>query len=153
MRIAGSVLESLRAFGAVFRNPNLRRLQLAGAGSTLGTWAYGVAIAVYAYHAGGARAVGILYAVRWGIGAVAAPWFAVLADRTSRRRTMLAADVVRAVLLTGIAVLTFVYCLAVTLITRFAAERMRASPRMAAWLNRVAGTMLLGFGVRLALGK
>ena len=52
-----------------------------------------------------------------------------------------------------IAVLTFVYCLAVTLITRFAAERMRASPRMAAWLNRVAGTMLLGFGVRLALGK
>ena len=52
-----------------------------------------------------------------------------------------------------IAVLTFVYCLGVTLITRFAAERMRASPRMAAWLNRVAGTMLLGFGVRLALGK
>jgi threonine/homoserine/homoserine lactone efflux protein len=52
-----------------------------------------------------------------------------------------------------IAVLTFVYCLVVILITRFAAERMRASPRTAAWLNRVAGTMLLGFGVRLALGK
>jgi MFS family permease len=109
VRIAGGVLESLRAFGAVFRNPNLRRLQLAGAGSTLGTWAYGVAIAVYAYHAGGARAVGILYAVRWGIGAVAAPWFAVLADRTSRRRTMLAADLVRVALLTGIAVLVFTH--------------------------------------------
>ena len=107
MRTLGGMVESLRAFGAVFRNPNLRRLQLAGAGSTLGTWAYGVAIAVYAYHAGGAKAVGILYAVRWGIGAVAAPWFAVLADRTSRRRTMLAADLVRFALLTGIAVLAF----------------------------------------------
>jgi len=85
--ILGGVFESLHAFGAVFRNPSLRRLQLAGAGSTLGTWAYGVAIAVYAYHAGGAKAVGILYAVRWGIGAVAAPWLGVLTDRTSRRAT------------------------------------------------------------------
>jgi len=109
MRVLGGVLESLRAFGAVFRNPNLRRLQLAGAGSTLGSWAYGVAIAVYAYHAGGAKAVGILYAVRWGIGAVAAPWFAVFADRTSRRRTMLAADLVRGALLTAIAVLAFTH--------------------------------------------
>lgn len=52
-----------------------------------------------------------------------------------------------------IAVLTFVYCLVVILITRFAADRMRASPRMAAWVNRIAGTMLLGFGVKLAIGK
>ena len=107
MSILSGVFESLRAFGAVFRNPNLRRLQLAGAGSTLGTWAYGVAIAVYAYHAGGAKAVGILYAVRWGIGAVAAPWLAVLTDRTSRRRTMLISDIVRAVLLAAIAALAF----------------------------------------------
>jgi len=35
-------IESLRAFGAVFANPTLRRLQLAGIGSTLGLWAYGV---------------------------------------------------------------------------------------------------------------
>ena len=39
------------------------------------------------------------------------------------------------------------------LITHFAADRMRASPRVAAWLNRVAGTMLVGFGVKLAVGK
>ena len=52
-----------------------------------------------------------------------------------------------------IAVLTFLYCAAVIAITRFAAGRMRASPRIAVWLNRVAGTMLLGFGVKLALGK
>ena len=38
-------------------------------------------------------------------------------------------------------------------ITHFAADRMRASPRVAVWLNRVAGTMLVGFGVKLAVGK
>jgi leucine efflux protein len=52
-----------------------------------------------------------------------------------------------------IAVLTFLYCATVVAITRFAAERMRASPRIGAWLNRIAGTMLLGFGVKLAVGK
>lgn len=52
-----------------------------------------------------------------------------------------------------IAFLTFVYCAAVIAITRFAAGRMRASPRLSAWLNRIAGTMLLGFGVKLAIGK
>jgi threonine/homoserine/homoserine lactone efflux protein len=52
-----------------------------------------------------------------------------------------------------IAVLTFLYCVAVISLTRFAADRMRASPRMAVWLNRVAGTMLLGFGVKLAVGR
>jgi leucine efflux protein len=52
-----------------------------------------------------------------------------------------------------IAVLTFLYCAVVIGITHFAADRMRASPRVAAWLNRIAGTMLLGFGVKLAVGK
>jgi threonine/homoserine/homoserine lactone efflux protein len=52
-----------------------------------------------------------------------------------------------------IAFLTFLYCLTVILITHFAAERMRASPRVTVWLNRVAGTLLVGFGVKLALGK
>jgi threonine/homoserine/homoserine lactone efflux protein len=50
-----------------------------------------------------------------------------------------------------IAALTFVYCLVVILITHFAADRMRASPRIAAWLNRIAGTMLVGFGVKLSV--
>ena len=52
-----------------------------------------------------------------------------------------------------IAFLTFLYCAALTTLTHFAADRMRASPKIAVWLNRVAGTMLLGFGVKLALGK
>ncbi|HEY2871642.1 MAG TPA: LysE family transporter [Reyranella sp.] len=52
-----------------------------------------------------------------------------------------------------IATLTFLYCVTVISITHFAADRMRASPRIAVWLNRVAGTMLVGFGLKLALGK
>jgi threonine/homoserine/homoserine lactone efflux protein len=52
-----------------------------------------------------------------------------------------------------IAALTFLYCVIVICTTHFAADRMRASPRVAVWLNRIAGTMLLGFGVKLALGK
>ena len=52
-----------------------------------------------------------------------------------------------------VAVLTFLYCVVVISITRFAADRMRASPRISVWMNRIAGTMLLGFGVKLALGK
>ena len=52
-----------------------------------------------------------------------------------------------------IAALTFLYCVIVIAITHFAADRMRASPRTAVWLNRIAGSMLLGFGVKLAVGK
>ena len=50
-----------------------------------------------------------------------------------------------------IAVLTFLYCVIVISITHFAADRMRASPRVAVWLNRIAGTMLIGFGVKLSV--
>ena len=38
-------------------------------------------------------------------------------------------------------------------LTMLAADRMRASPRVGVWLNRVAGTMLVGFGIKLAVGK
>jgi threonine/homoserine/homoserine lactone efflux protein len=30
---------------------------------------------------------------------------------------------------------------------------MRASPRVTGWLNKLAGTLLVGFGVKLAVGK
>ena len=52
-----------------------------------------------------------------------------------------------------IACLTWLYCVIVILITRFAAERMRASPRVTGWLGKIAGLFLVGFGVKLALGR
>ena len=52
-----------------------------------------------------------------------------------------------------VALLTFVYGLLAVLLTRHFAERLRASPAATRWLNRLAGTMLLGFGVKLALSR
>jgi MFS family permease len=92
---------SLQAFRKVFTNRNVRNLQLAGVGSTLGIWAYGVALPVYAYHAGGPRAVGLLFFARFVLGALAGPWVGILADRLSRRRVMLTSDLLRCGMLAG----------------------------------------------------
>jgi leucine efflux protein len=58
-----------------------------------------------------------------------------------------------AVMAATIAALAFLYGLAVTLITHFAAERIRSSPRMTSALNKIAGLFLLGFGLKLAISK
>jgi leucine efflux protein len=52
-----------------------------------------------------------------------------------------------------IAFLTFLYGLGMTLLTHHLAERMRASPRIARTLEKLAGVFLIGFGLKLALSK
>ena len=52
-----------------------------------------------------------------------------------------------------IAVLGFVYCFGVVLITHTMAERIRANPKVSGLLQKVAGLCLIGFGLKLALGK
>ena len=101
--------ESLRALRAVAANRRLRSLQIAGAGSTLGTWAYAVGLPVYAYHAGGARAVGLIFFARFALAAIFSPWLALLADRWSRRQVMLTADLLRVGLLGGMAAIAFLH--------------------------------------------
>ncbi len=101
--MADQLRESLRALADVFRNPGLRRLELAWVGSVTGEWAYAVALAVYAYEAGGATAVGLVALLRFLPSAAVAPFAAVLADRYSRQRVMLTADAIRAVALAGAA--------------------------------------------------
>ena len=59
------IANSTRSLRDVFRNPGLRRLQLAFAGSIVGDWAYAVAVAVYAYERGGPTAVGVLGVIRY----------------------------------------------------------------------------------------
>ncbi len=93
--------ESLRAMREVFRNPGLRKLQLAWAGSIMGSWAYSVALVVYAYDVGGAGAVGLMGLVRWLPAAVASPFAATMGDRYPRVRVMLGADLLRAAALAG----------------------------------------------------
>ncbi len=95
-RLREHLRESFRALREVYRNRALRRLQLAWAGSIIGTWSYSVAIVVYAYHAGGAEAVGLVNLIRWLPAAFASPLTAVLGDRYPRVPVMLGTDVTRA---------------------------------------------------------
>ena len=100
-------LGSIEALRSVFRNLNLRRLQLAWAGSNLGTWGYGIALAVYAYDRGGAQAVGLVALLRWIPAAIAAPFMGVLGDRHSRRLVMVASDLGRVVVIVLAAIAVF----------------------------------------------
>ena len=52
-----------------------------------------------------------------------------------------------------IAALTFLYGLAATLLTFFLAERLGARPWIRSVLEKLAGTLLIGFGLRLALSR
>lgn len=58
-----------------------------------------------------------------------------------------------AVMALTIAALTFAYGLGMVLLTHFLAERLRASPRVSQGLEKLAGLMLLGFGLKLALSR
>lgn len=89
---------SSRALSDVFRNPSLRRLELAFGGSVVGDWAYAVAVSVFAYDQGGPAAVGVLAVVRYLSMALVTPFTATLADRLPRRAVMISSDLVRAVL-------------------------------------------------------
>ena len=52
-----------------------------------------------------------------------------------------------------IATLTFTYGLIVVLLTHFLAERLRASPRISAGMQKLAGVFLIGFGIKLVLSR
>ena len=49
--------------------------------------------------------------------------------------------------------LTFLYGLIAVLLTHFMAEKIRSNPRVTSALQKFAGLFLVGFGVKLALGK
>jgi MFS family permease len=90
--------DMLTSIRSVFRNPGLRRVELALTGSLIGDWAYATAVTVWAYDVGGVAAVGIWTAVRLTLMAATAPLGAVLADRFPRKSVMIGADLVRAVM-------------------------------------------------------
>jgi MFS family permease len=96
--------ESFGAFGRIFRNPDIRRVELAWAASVIGHWAYGIALAVYAYGQGGAPAVGLIGLIRFVPPAVLGAFTAMLADRFRRELVVLSSNAVRAVLLAASAV-------------------------------------------------
>ncbi|MDQ1467661.1 MAG: hypothetical protein QOH10_2076 [Actinomycetota bacterium] len=133
--------ESTAAMRRVFRNPGLRRLNLAFAGSIIGDWAFALVIALYAYDKGGPTTLGVVGVVRYLSMAVLAPLLSTLADRYRRKYVMLGADLSRAVL-TGIVALLVatdgpalaVYALATTVVVLGTAFR----PAQAALLPSLA---------------
>lgn len=101
------LFEPFGAFAQTFRNPNIRRLELAWAASVTGEWSSIVALSVFAYDAGGPAAVGLVGLIRMLPSAAVAPFAALLGDRFRRERVMVAADLVRALAVAGAAVAVF----------------------------------------------
>jgi MFS family permease len=97
-RVADAVRETGTSLSTVFRNPGLRKINLALAGSMIGDWAYGTAIMIWAYDIGGARAVGIWYTVRLVLMTIVTPFASTIVDRLPRRMVMISTDLIRSVL-------------------------------------------------------
>ena len=94
-RLRDRLFDPFQAFRSVFANPDLRRVELAWAGSETGKWLFIIALTVYAYQAGGAAAVGLVALIRTVPAALAAPFTALLADRYPREHVMLLATLTR----------------------------------------------------------
>jgi MFS family permease len=97
--------ESAVAFRAVFSNPNLRRLEFAALGSTVGAWAYSIAVSVYAFETNGAKAVALVWVIRTVPAGLASPLLGLVADRYPRKYVMIVSDLGRAVLIVAAALM------------------------------------------------
>jgi MFS family permease len=135
--------ESLETFHGAWRNPQLRRLELAWASALIGQWAYGVAIAVYAYQIGGAGLVGIASFGRMLPAAVAAPFAGLLADRYRREHVMVISNVFAAFALVGAAAAILADAPPIVALTLAGVVSLTGSafrPAQAALLPSLAGT-------------
>jgi MFS family permease len=140
-KVKGELRQSLSAFGDVFSNPDLRRLELAWVATQLGRFAYLVAINVYAFTAGGATAVGVVTVIRLVPAAIAAPFTAILGDRYTRKWVMFGANIGQATAVgaAGIVILAdgpswLVYALAAissTVVTAFRPAQAAVVPSLA----------------------
>ncbi len=92
----GRAGDQLSTLVDVFREPQLRRLELSWAGYYIGEWAHFVAVSIYAFSVGGAGAVGLLGLVRMAPAAVALPIGGMLSDRYPRQRVLFAMYLLRA---------------------------------------------------------
>jgi MFS family permease len=88
----------------VWRNANLRWLELAWTASIIGQYAFLVAVSVYAYGVGGEKAVGLVFLARLIPAALVAPFAGMLGDRYPRERVLLYTNVARVVLVGAAAV-------------------------------------------------
>ena len=102
-RIGSRLAASAGAFGAVLRNPALRRVELAFLGFNLTEWAIWIAILVFAYGRGGSGEVALVAVLQLAPAAVMAPLAASFGDRYPRERVLLAAYLLQAAVTAAIA--------------------------------------------------
>jgi MFS family permease len=107
VRLRERLAASSEAFRAVFRNRELRKLQLAFVGSVTGEWGYFIALLIYADDHGGARGVSLILVLRWTCSALTSGWLAYFADRFRRERVMIGTNLVRAVVMAIMAVAAY----------------------------------------------
>ena len=103
----GRVGAAVAALRDAFGNPNLRRLELTWAAAITTEWSFEVALAVYAYTAGGVLAVGIVGLVRTIPAFFSASFASLVADRYPRERVLLTVVLARAAAVGGAAALAF----------------------------------------------
>ena len=95
--------DPIEAFGSIWNNHSLRRLEYAWAGSIIGAWAFGTALGVYAFGHGGAAGVGLAGLLRTLPTVLLAPFVSGIGDRFARVRVMIGSDLVRGALFTACA--------------------------------------------------
>jgi len=162
------VAASTRSFTAVFRNPALRRINLALAASVIGDWAYSVAVSVWVFQEHGAAALGFFGVARYVTMAVLGPLMATAADRFPKRLVMVTADIARAVtvvvgavviatdrpafLVYALGLLTSIFSLAFRPAQSALLPRLATEPQQLTSANVVASTIeSLGFFVGPAI--
>lgn len=99
--------DSGAAFAAVWRNANLRWLELAWASAVVGHYAFLISVSVYAYTVGGEKAVGLVFLVRLIPAALVAPFAGMLGDRYPREKVLLYTNAARVLLVTAAALAVF----------------------------------------------
>jgi predicted MFS family arabinose efflux permease len=135
--------DPLEALRAAFGTGDLRRLQFGWAATSVGSWAFMIVLAVYAYDVGGASAVGVAALVRMLPAAFTAPLTSLLADRSSRRDVMVRATLVRSACLALIAAtvaLSAPFPLVLALAAVFTIASTAIKPAQAALLPTLART-------------
>ena len=137
------VRTTLRPVIAVFRDRNLRLMELARATALLATSGSTIVFVVITYDLGGAGGVAALAVVRLVVTAVAAPFTSMIGDRYDRRLVIVAADAVRAVNLFGAAAAaawSSSLSLVITIAALSTAIGMVSSPARAALMPSLAPT-------------
>jgi MFS family permease len=97
MRASGTV------WSDVFRNPDLRRLELGRVSSVTAEASAAVALGVYAFTRSGALAVALIVTVQMLPGAFTAPWLSATGDRFRRERVLCVCELGRALVVAGMA--------------------------------------------------